>query len=385
MEGAEFLDGAERIEVSGPARKDSGNLSGLLVVPLNLENKALEYAGILVSVGPGLTAQGDGGWIEHADFFDFVKKNWNFDGDLSKSLSNITSHLNEWNKKVYSHIGETIRFFENLYGEDPGPMGGLQSSSFQKLEDVGDGRNIRCWRDPWIPNVGPLINLIPRHASLDLDYWLNDMVVDNGTWNLDLFRLWLPETVIQKIISILTPYSVIGADRIILGQTRTDGFDRLEDGSVAATRVVRNINGEWITDFNRFLGTGTRLFDDLDCGADDFLRNPKERSKDFKNAQFCPVVLDHGTLLLLQVASFLPTASSEGDKICHLQSASLQFPEDKTCLLSLLHCNFREIRLDAICSLQLQRDKIQGFNSLHCNFREIGLLATDLFSREHDL
>ncbi|MBA0867863.1 hypothetical protein Goshw_005220, partial [Gossypium schwendimanii] len=61
--GADFLDVAERIEVSGPTRKDSGNLSGLLVVPLNLDNKALEYAGNLVSVGPGLTAQGDGGLV----------------------------------------------------------------------------------------------------------------------------------------------------------------------------------------------------------------------------------------------------------------------------------------------------------------------------------
>lgn len=40
----------------------------------------------------------------------------------------------------------------------------------------------------------------------------------------------------------------------------TDGSDRLEDGSVAATGVVRNINGEWITDFNRFLG-GCSVFE----------------------------------------------------------------------------------------------------------------------------
>ncbi|KAH1064245.1 hypothetical protein J1N35_029232 [Gossypium stocksii] len=44
---------------------------------------------------------------------------------------------------------------------------------------------------------GLLVNLIPGHASIDLDYSLNDMVTSDGTWNLDLFQLWLLETVIR--------------------------------------------------------------------------------------------------------------------------------------------------------------------------------------------
>ncbi|MBA0723578.1 hypothetical protein Golax_004148 [Gossypium laxum] len=34
-----------------------------------------------------------------------------------------------------------------------------------------------------------------------------------------------------------------------------NGFVRLEDGSATAGGVVRNINGEWITSLNRFLGS----------------------------------------------------------------------------------------------------------------------------------
>ncbi|KAH1091825.1 hypothetical protein J1N35_019082 [Gossypium stocksii] len=68
------------------------------------------------------------------------------------------------------------------------------------------------------------VNLILGHASFDLDYLLSDMVVDNGIWNLDLFRLWLHETIIRKIIRIPPPHSAVGANRIIWGGMRTGSF-----------------------------------------------------------------------------------------------------------------------------------------------------------------
>ncbi|XP_052880528.1 uncharacterized protein LOC128286832 [Gossypium arboreum] len=89
---------------------------------------------------------------------------------------------------------------------------------------MGDGKNTRCWRDPWIPNVGPLVNLIPRHSSLDLDYSLSDMVSVNGTWNLDLFRIWVPKTVIQKIMGIPPLHLKAGVDRIIWGGSKAGSF-----------------------------------------------------------------------------------------------------------------------------------------------------------------
>ncbi|MBA0692548.1 hypothetical protein Goari_010100, partial [Gossypium aridum] len=71
---------------------------------------------------------------------------------------------------------------------------------------------------------GLLVNPIPGHASLDLDYSLNGMVANDGTWNLDLFRLWLSETVIRKIIGIPLPHSTARVDKIIWGGTRTSTF-----------------------------------------------------------------------------------------------------------------------------------------------------------------
>lgn len=53
---------------------------------------------------------------------------------------------------------------------------------------VGDGKSVRCWHDPWVPSGGPRVNMIFDHLNLDLDCVLSDMILDNGTWNLELFH-----------------------------------------------------------------------------------------------------------------------------------------------------------------------------------------------------
>ncbi|KAK5824511.1 hypothetical protein PVK06_019286 [Gossypium arboreum] len=47
----------------------------------------------------------------------------------------------------------------------------------------------RCWRDNWIPKIGPLINLIPTSANIIMDCCLKEMTTDEGRWNLKLFQL----------------------------------------------------------------------------------------------------------------------------------------------------------------------------------------------------
>ncbi|KAK5846442.1 hypothetical protein PVK06_002730 [Gossypium arboreum] len=41
------------------------------------------------------------------------------------------------------------------------------------------------------------------------------MVLDDGAWNLDLFRVWLLEDVIQRIITIPSPHPNNGVDQVI--------------------------------------------------------------------------------------------------------------------------------------------------------------------------
>ncbi|KAH1114353.1 hypothetical protein J1N35_007731 [Gossypium stocksii] len=54
------------------------------------------------------------------------------------------------------------------------------------------------------------------HANLDLECTISDLVTSDGTWNLDLFHMWLPEEVIQQIVRIPPPHPLLGLDRIIL-------------------------------------------------------------------------------------------------------------------------------------------------------------------------
>ncbi|KAG8480634.1 hypothetical protein CXB51_025228 [Gossypium anomalum] len=46
---------------------------------------------------------------------------------------------------------------------------------------VGDGKNIQCWRDPWIPNSGSLLSYIPCSSNLNLDCTLSNMIAGDGS------------------------------------------------------------------------------------------------------------------------------------------------------------------------------------------------------------
>ncbi|KAH1031094.1 hypothetical protein J1N35_043268 [Gossypium stocksii] len=84
---------------------------------------------------------------------------------------------------------------------------------------TGNGRYVRCWEDNWVPNVGPLNQYVPSQ--------------DNGDWNLDLFRLWLPEEVVHRIISILPPSELVGPDILSWSRIMAGGVirDAEESGS----------------------------------------------------------------------------------------------------------------------------------------------------------
>ncbi|KAA3453051.1 Retrovirus-related Pol polyprotein LINE-1 [Gossypium australe] len=53
---------------------------------------------------------------------------------------------------------------------------------------------------------------------------IGDMVNIDGSWNLDLFRAWVPEEVINRITSIPPPHPDSGADRVIWARSITGIF-----------------------------------------------------------------------------------------------------------------------------------------------------------------
>ncbi|MBA0878438.1 hypothetical protein Goshw_000096, partial [Gossypium schwendimanii] len=73
----------------------------------------------------------------------------------------------------------------------------------QHYFSIGNRGSIRCWKDSLVPRVGPLINSIPAQNNIDEDYFLREMVTENGAQNLDLLRIWLPDGIIDRIIAYL--------------------------------------------------------------------------------------------------------------------------------------------------------------------------------------
>lgn len=73
-------------------------------------------------------------------------------------------------------------------------------------------RNIerRCWRDNWIQEIGPLINLISSSANIASDC----SVAEERTWNMELFRVWLSEEIIGRITSIPPLHPLARSDKI---------------------------------------------------------------------------------------------------------------------------------------------------------------------------
>ncbi|MBA0822489.1 hypothetical protein Goarm_019287 [Gossypium armourianum] len=71
----------------------------------------------------------------------------------------------------------------------------------QLPESISKCHSSHLWKslskkDYWVPSVGP------SRANLDLDCILSDMVMLDGSWNLDLFRVWLLEEVIKAFWSL---------------------------------------------------------------------------------------------------------------------------------------------------------------------------------------
>ncbi|KAH1063509.1 hypothetical protein J1N35_028496 [Gossypium stocksii] len=52
---------------------------------------------------------------------------------------------------------------------------------------IGDGRKIRCWKDNWIPHLGPLLRYTPSNFNLNTDCTLREMAADDGSWNIGFF------------------------------------------------------------------------------------------------------------------------------------------------------------------------------------------------------
>ncbi|KAA3453866.1 reverse transcriptase [Gossypium australe] len=163
---------------------------GLGLRKLNDQNSSF-----FMKIGFNLASKKDLLWVR------VLRSKYGWKEQIPESISrNKCSHL--W--RSFSKIWPSIR--ENLSWS------------------IGDGDKVRCRRDPWIPGMGPLTNIIPSFSNLNFDCSVKEMVTADGSWNLDLFRVWVSEEVINRITSIPPPHPDSGEDRVIWTRSSTRIF-----------------------------------------------------------------------------------------------------------------------------------------------------------------
>ncbi|KAH1064454.1 hypothetical protein J1N35_029441 [Gossypium stocksii] len=89
---------------------------------------------------------------------------------------------------------------------------------------IGNSKTVHHWKDNWVLNKGSLKHYVLGHDNIDPETTVSEMILPNGDWNLDLFRLWLPEDVVKCIISIPPPSDQIGPDILSWSKTTIGVF-----------------------------------------------------------------------------------------------------------------------------------------------------------------
>ncbi|MBA0750493.1 hypothetical protein Gogos_001904 [Gossypium gossypioides] len=64
----------------------------------------------------------------------------------------------------------------------------------------------------------------------------------DGSQNLDLFRIWLPEKMIKHIVSILPPHPASGLDRVVWAYSSSGSFSRLFTNSEHTRKGIRHVS-----------------------------------------------------------------------------------------------------------------------------------------------
>ncbi|KAK8701767.1 hypothetical protein V6N13_020146 [Hibiscus sabdariffa] len=79
--------------------------------------------------------------------------------------------------------------------------------------NVGSGRTTDFWRDPWLDEVGPLIDYISSLAVPPIGPSLVAAMVDAmGHWRWNLFEHLLPQDIFFRIAAVKRPNEMAPTD-----------------------------------------------------------------------------------------------------------------------------------------------------------------------------
>lgn len=117
---------------------------------------------------------------------------------------------------------------------------------------VGNGANINCWRDNWLPVVGKLEGSLQRPLSVvEAALQVKDLINDQGEWSVAKLSNTVLDEVIQVILT-LNPLNLDrGDDRIDWGLAKDGAFssksayESLLQGDIPLPNPILNLNWTW--------------------------------------------------------------------------------------------------------------------------------------------
>ncbi|CAL1391746.1 unnamed protein product [Linum trigynum] len=90
--------------------------------------------------------------------------------------------------------------------------------------NIKDGKKTHFWLDCWVSQV-PLRELVTEQIPLDLEgAKVADMVGEDGGWRRELFENYLPEDVVQKILSVAVDNDSEEEDRLLWSASANGNF-----------------------------------------------------------------------------------------------------------------------------------------------------------------
>ncbi|KAF7844979.1 putative ribonuclease H protein At1g65750 family [Senna tora] len=90
---------------------------------------------------------------------------------------------------------------------------------------IGDGKRVRFWSDPWLPNGSALCHysLVPL-SDVELDRVAADFVSASGGWEWGKFEFLLPNEICSLIAAVTPPSCVVQGDHIAWKYSRDGAF-----------------------------------------------------------------------------------------------------------------------------------------------------------------
>ncbi|KAA3479950.1 reverse transcriptase [Gossypium australe] len=108
--------------------------------------------------------------LNDQNFSFFIKIGFNLASKCDKLWVHILRAKYNWKDQIPESISRTqcSHFWRSLSKLWPLICKNL-------IWSIGDGAKVRCWKDPWIPGMGPLISKIPASSNLDLECCVREM------------------------------------------------------------------------------------------------------------------------------------------------------------------------------------------------------------------